>query len=138
MRVWQRSNPGKVVTLWQISTLFGAAYLNAATMKTALSAFKITGIWLPNQNVFEESDFLPAATTDILLHNEGNDIVGNDNVSTQINQENEQQPLGDNTCQTPEKAAINRYPDETTPPPHVPNSNINNGFSPLPQCSWIS
>ena len=132
VRVWLRSNPGKVVTLWQLSTLFGAAYVNAATMKTAMSAFKKTGIWPPNQNVFEESDFLPASTTDIPLHDENND-----NDFTQINHQNEQLPLGNNTHQTPEKAMIYKKNVETTPPSHVPIRNINNNSSPQPQCSWM-
>ena len=133
VRVWLRSNPGKVVTLWQLSTLFGSAYVNAATMKTAMSAFKKTGIWPPNQNVFEESDFLPASTTDIPLHDEGNY-----NEFPQINQRSEQQPLGNNTHQTPEKATIHKTKVETTPPPHVPIRNSNNDSSPLPQCSWMA
>lgn len=121
VRVWLRSNPGKVVTLWQLSTLFGAAYVNAATMKNAISAFKKTGIWPPNENVFDESDFLPASTTDIPLDDEGN----------------EQQSLGENAHQTPEKSEIHKNRVETTPPPRVPMKNINNDSSPLPQCSWM-
>lgn len=65
LRKWLRCNPGKVVTLWQVSTIFGSAFIQAATMKTALKGFEKTGIWPPNKNIFSESDFLPADTTDI-------------------------------------------------------------------------
>ncbi|XP_069698806.1 uncharacterized protein [Periplaneta americana] len=65
VRRWLRSNPGKVVTLWQVSTLFGQAFINAANMSTALKGFEKTGIWPTNMHVFSDDDFLPAATTDI-------------------------------------------------------------------------
>lgn len=64
-RAWLRNNPGKVITLFQMSTLFGGAFINAATMKTAISAFKKTGIWPVDQQVFTEADYLPSDTTDI-------------------------------------------------------------------------
>lgn len=35
----------RVVTHFQIASLFGKAYLKAATMTTAISGFKTTGIW---------------------------------------------------------------------------------------------
>lgn len=65
IRTWMRTNPGKVVTLHQISSLFGKAFIRSATMSTAVSGFRKTGIWPVDKNVFEESDFLPASTTDI-------------------------------------------------------------------------
>lgn len=68
-RTWLRSNPGKVITIFQISTLFGGAFLNAATMKTAINGFRKTGIFPPDENVFTDVDFLPAATTDIRENN---------------------------------------------------------------------
>lgn len=65
IRTWMRTNPGKVVTLHQISSLFGKAFIRSATMSTAVSGFRKTGIWPVHKTVFEESDFLPASTTDI-------------------------------------------------------------------------
>jgi len=67
IRKWLRSNPGKVVTLFQIATLFGAAYLNSSTMLIACNGFKKCGIWPADRNVFDASDFLPSSTTDIEL-----------------------------------------------------------------------
>jgi hypothetical protein len=64
VRGWLRRNPGKVVTLFQISSLFGGAYLNAANMRAAVDSFHHTGIWPPDRNVSSHADFLPAATTD--------------------------------------------------------------------------
>lgn len=65
VRKWLRTNPGRVVTLHQISSLFSAAYLRAATMFTAINGFKATGTWPVNMAVFSEADFLPSATTDL-------------------------------------------------------------------------
>ncbi|CAH1990976.1 unnamed protein product [Acanthoscelides obtectus] len=65
VRRWLQSNPSKVVTLFQISTLFGQAFTNAANMKTALKGFEKTGIWPTNEGIFTDDDFLPAETTNI-------------------------------------------------------------------------
>jgi hypothetical protein len=70
LRKWLRCNPGKIVTLWQISSIFGAAFIQSATMKSALKGFEKTGIWPPNKNIFPESYFLPSDTTDIRLETE--------------------------------------------------------------------
>jgi transposase-like protein len=65
IRKWLRSNPGRVVTLHQISSLFSAAYLRAATMTTALNGFKKNGVWPVDMSIFSDADFLPSDTTDI-------------------------------------------------------------------------
>lgn len=65
LRMWLRSNPGKVVTLFQISMLFGSAFIQSASMLTAIKGFEKPGIWPPSPSVFTDSDFLPADTTDI-------------------------------------------------------------------------
>lgn len=70
VRKWLRCNPGKVVTLGNISLLFGAAFIHAAIMKTAMKGFEATGIWPPNKNVFSDDDFLPSVVTDIVLSSE--------------------------------------------------------------------
>jgi hypothetical protein len=51
LRKWLRCNPGKIVTLWQISSIFGAAFIQSATIKIALKGFEKTGIWPPNKNI---------------------------------------------------------------------------------------
>ncbi|XP_008189544.1 uncharacterized protein LOC100569212, partial [Acyrthosiphon pisum] len=66
VRKWLRCNPGKVVTLGNISSLFGAAFIHVANMKTAMKGFEATGIWPPNNNVFSDEDFLPSIVTDIV------------------------------------------------------------------------
>lgn len=72
VRKWLRTHPGRVVTLFQIASLFGAAYIQAATMLTAINGFKKTGVWPVDRNVFTADNFLPADTTDILPASEQN------------------------------------------------------------------
>ena len=108
VRKWQRCNPGKMVTLWQISSLFGAAFVTAATMKTALNGFKKTGIWPPDMKVFSESDFLPSATTDIEIRAPSPVILD--------------APVNGNSCEKTAK--------ETT-------GNKNDSHVAQPQCSWM-
>ena len=67
VRKWLRTHPGRVVTQFQIASIFGEAYLNAATMGNAINGFKKTGIWSLDPLVFQEHDFLPASVTDIDL-----------------------------------------------------------------------
>lgn len=62
---WLRSHPGRVITTFQISEIFGKAYVQAATMTTAINGFKKCGIWPYNQNNFSDADFITAETTNI-------------------------------------------------------------------------
>lgn len=62
---WLRSHPGRVVTVFQISEIFGNAYVQAATMSTAINSFRKCGIWPYNQNNFTDADFISAETTNI-------------------------------------------------------------------------
>ncbi|GLV46630.1 hypothetical protein CBL_20905, partial [Carabus blaptoides fortunei] len=66
IKFWLRNNPGKVVTIHEISKLFGAAFQRAATIQNAVSGFKNTGIYPYNPNIFPDDLFQPAETTDNL------------------------------------------------------------------------
>jgi hypothetical protein len=74
MKSWLRSHPGRVVTQYQITGLFGKAFLKAASMETAVNGFRKTGIWPVQRDVFTEVDFLAAETTDIKIPNEQPDV----------------------------------------------------------------
>ncbi|XP_025829864.1 uncharacterized protein LOC112904326 [Agrilus planipennis] len=69
---WLRSHPGRVVTVFQISEIFGNAYLQAATMSTAINAFRKCGIWPYNLNNFTDADFISAETTNINIADSSN------------------------------------------------------------------
>jgi len=61
---WMKNHPGRQITQFQISTLFGAAYRRAATAENAFSAFQVTGIVPFNPNKFPDWMYAPSATTD--------------------------------------------------------------------------
>ncbi|XP_055636997.1 uncharacterized protein LOC129775858 isoform X2 [Toxorhynchites rutilus septentrionalis] len=65
-----KANPGKVVTLNEISELFGLAYIQAANAATAKNGFSATGIVPLNRFVFTDKDFAPADVTDVLSDND--------------------------------------------------------------------
>lgn len=76
--IWLRQNPGRLVTQYQISMLFGKAYKRTASIEIATSGFQKTGIYPWNKNVFQNYDFL--------LQNESENIspttVAQQNVSS--------------------------------------------------------
>lgn len=55
---WLRANPGRCVTAFQISMLFGKAYCRAASVGTAISGFEKSGIWPLNENAFDDYEFI--------------------------------------------------------------------------------
>lgn len=61
---WLRNNPGKVVTIHEVSTIFGQAYMRAATIENALSGFKQTGIFPYDNHIFPDIAFAAAEVTD--------------------------------------------------------------------------
>jgi hypothetical protein len=62
VRKWLHSHPGYVAILFQIASIFNAAYLQAAIMLTAINVFRRTGVWPVDIIMFTEADFLPADT----------------------------------------------------------------------------
>lgn len=67
VKKWLRTNPGRVVTHFQVTSLFSNAFLRAATMLVAVNGFRKTGIWPVNPNVFRDYEYLASETTDISL-----------------------------------------------------------------------
>lgn len=140
VRTWLRCNPSKVVTIMQISTLFGNAFVNAATMKTAISGFRATGIWPPNENIFSDADFLPAATTDIQLNQEApteNPITNEQSQITNLQQNVSEEPIDEFEAPTSSKFEQRKNvavatTERVKSPPLFTASDI---LNPQPQCS---
>lgn len=86
VKKWLRSNPGRVVTHYQVATLFCNAFLKSATMLVAINGFRKTGIWPINPDIFGDEDFLPADTTDLPM----DDVIV---PQSSLNQESQPQPL---------------------------------------------
>lgn len=62
---WLKANPGRVVTQFQIASLFSAAYCKAAQTSVAQNGFAKTGIWPVNPEIFPDYLFAPAETTNL-------------------------------------------------------------------------
>lgn len=61
---WLYNHPGRVVTVFQLSAIFGEAYLKAATPLNAINAFKKCGIVPYNPDIFTDLDFAPSLVTE--------------------------------------------------------------------------
>ncbi|KAJ4440034.1 hypothetical protein ANN_08165 [Periplaneta americana] len=61
---WMMSNPGRVITQFQVAQLFGKAYLKNSTAEKAVKAFEVCGIVPMDRLKFGEEDFLPSEVTD--------------------------------------------------------------------------
>ncbi|XP_065094537.1 uncharacterized protein LOC135715053 [Ochlerotatus camptorhynchus] len=65
IEAYLKKNPGKVITLNEISALFRKAYLRSLTASVAVNGFRKTGIVPFNRSVFTDDDFVPADVSDI-------------------------------------------------------------------------
>ena len=63
VREWSALHPGQNVTIYQIPMLFEQAFIQTATMATALVAFRKTGIWPFNPHIFGDHEFVGAEKT---------------------------------------------------------------------------
>ncbi|CAH2016764.1 unnamed protein product [Acanthoscelides obtectus] len=55
---WLRSNPGRAVAQYQVAELLNAADGKAATIETAINAFRSSGVWPVNDSYFVASEVL--------------------------------------------------------------------------------
>ncbi|XP_050303764.1 uncharacterized protein LOC126741406 [Anthonomus grandis grandis] len=65
---WMIQNPGRPVTLKQMSRLFRAAYSKVATIQICEKAFSAIGLYPYTADVFTEEDFAHSEVTDRALH----------------------------------------------------------------------
>jgi len=62
---WLRSNPGRVVTVYQIGEIFRNAYKEATTRARAANGFRATSLFPCDKNIFRPQDFpLASGNTD--------------------------------------------------------------------------
>ena len=62
---WLRNHLGRVLTTFLIAGLFSAAYLRASTPVTEIHAFRKTGLWPLDRDIFQDCDFAAPEPTDI-------------------------------------------------------------------------
>lgn len=87
MDSWLLRNPGKPVTIYEVGGLVGEAYQKAMTPATITNAFRRTGIFPFDRNVFSEIDFAPSSVTDRLIQSERTLYIVDNSVSDIENQE---------------------------------------------------
>lgn len=61
-----KCNPGRVVTLNEISRLFGSAFMKTSNASLGVNGFRKAGIFPLNRFIFNDNDFAPADVTDVL------------------------------------------------------------------------
>lgn len=61
---WLTTNPGKRISIYDVSELSATAYYQAFTIRNIRSGFSKPGIWPFSRNVFAEDDFLADIVTD--------------------------------------------------------------------------
>lgn len=61
-----KSHPGRVLTLNEVSKLFGSAFMKTSNANVAINGFRKAGIVPLNRYIFNDSDFAPADVTDVL------------------------------------------------------------------------
>lgn len=61
---WQLANPGKTITIYNISSLLGQAYPREFTMSNITASFQKPGIFPFNRDAFSDYEFLSAFVTD--------------------------------------------------------------------------
>ena len=69
---WMMSNSGQLISIYEVAELAGSAFVKAFNPENITSAFKISGIFPYNSDIFTDDMFLPASVTDILSSNVDN------------------------------------------------------------------
>ena len=72
---WMKNHPGRTVTQFQMSSLFGPAYGKAATAANAISGFRATGIVPFNPDIFPDHLYSPAEVSNRENQNQQEDDV---------------------------------------------------------------
>ncbi|CAH1098802.1 unnamed protein product [Psylliodes chrysocephalus] len=64
MEIWLRNHPRRCITVSEVPSLFGRAYLRATTPITAIKGFEKIGLYPVNRTVFTEDMFIATLPTD--------------------------------------------------------------------------
>ena len=92
MNGWMTSNPGRVVSIYNVAQFSRDAFYAAFNMNNVMSGFKNTGIWPINKHIFTDEDFLPSFVTD--RRQSSQNVTGSPGISSSDNV-----LLMDNACQ---------------------------------------
>lgn len=79
---WLRCHPGKRVTAYDVTEIFGNAYGKCATVEKATSGFAVTGIWPFRRHIFSDEDFEASRIAE--FHSDGVADVPSTNLSSEV------------------------------------------------------
>ncbi|KAG5871569.1 hypothetical protein JTB14_028657 [Gonioctena quinquepunctata] len=122
---WILSNPGKTISIYEVSTLFGKSYARAISPENIINGFKCTGIWPLDCNVFDDDDYLSSYVTHRPVPHQATsreDKRANTGLSPQqgISQLPEHQYISTDLSPLPstlELSSLPSTPKELSPPP---------------------
>ncbi|XP_047111961.1 MFS-type transporter clz9-like [Schistocerca piceifrons] len=60
---WMTAHPGKTISIYDISKIFGIAFSKAFTPSNVISGFWVSGIWPFNSDIFTDDEFFSTYTT---------------------------------------------------------------------------
>ena len=61
---WMISNPGKLISIYEVASCVNSAHERALTPANIISGFRKTGIYPFDRNIFSDDDFMSSAVTD--------------------------------------------------------------------------
>lgn len=130
---WMRSNAGKNITIYDIPSIVNSAYPLAMCPNNIINAFKKSGIFPYNPDVFSDIDFAPAYVTDRPVPPDENDNQGNQLLENepQVVNENPQELISDESSQQPNENSQHPTLNENDQPQNKEcKKNINNAENP--------
>lgn len=72
---WMMRNPGKTFSIYEVASCVKEAHMKAMTPANICAAFKATGIFPFNRDVFTDLDFAPSEVTDRPIFEEQNENI---------------------------------------------------------------
>ncbi|KAI5696449.1 hypothetical protein M8J76_000298 [Diaphorina citri] len=75
MKSWMMRNPAKNVSIYEVASFVGEAFPKALTPVTIMSAFRTTGIYPMDEDIFQDSDYMPSLVTERPLPEESPTLI---------------------------------------------------------------
>ena len=79
---FMRMHPARPISIYDVGNLGGIAFSKAMTTTNIISAFRSTGIYPIDSDVFREDEFIPSAVTDRPLDEESTPMAANQSLVT--------------------------------------------------------
>ncbi|XP_039751300.1 uncharacterized protein LOC120627373 [Pararge aegeria] len=117
---WMRSNPGKVMSIYDIPGIVKTSFDKAVTPRNISSGFIHTGLWPVNTDIFQDSDYLPSQITDRPLTTSVNPGSSGSNL-VEISRIEEPAPCPTSSTSDERPLANSILHDSRTPSPSILN-----------------